>query len=206
MENTNSEICSPIDPEKRLKEIQEGLCALFKRQLSDKELAEMVNAWGNYVRGYHKAKTIDAESEREHLGRIITKLQIGREALNELKMFDMQRFNRRYELSGRLNKQDDAIVLIEEQIMLANETLACTLQKNNVSIYQYRLELHAMISLFVTAEKKYGLRPLGKAGRKNKNPVLEFVRIISGIQENQRIDRHYKKYKKWKDHPETLPI
>lgn len=205
MENTNSEICSPIDPEKRLREVQSGLCELFKRSLSDKELAEMVKPWGNYVRGYNKAKIIDVESEREQLDRIIAKLIIGCDALNELKRFDMQRFNPQYELSGKLTKQDDAILLIEEQLRLANETRACTLQENNASINQQRLELLAMISLFVHAEKKYGLKALDKVGRGNKNPVLEFVRIVSNIKDNERISRHYKKYKEWKKNPETLP-
>ncbi|MCC5792825.1 MAG: hypothetical protein JJT82_09510 [Legionellaceae bacterium] len=208
MESKVKETSLLIDPENRLKDIYERLCELFDRPLSKKEIDEMVKPWGNYVRGYNRATTIDAEEEREQLKKIIKKLNTGHDALNELKEFDMHRFNPRLNeqlIFGKSNSQNDAILLIEEQIRIAKETHAFTLQKNNTSINQQRLESMAMVSLFVHANKKYGLKPLDKVGRSNKNPVLEFVRIISGIEGDEKINRHYAKYKKWQENPDIWP-
>ena len=205
MKELINETEQPLDPHTRLKDIQLALNTLFDRNISKQEMLEMIQPWVNYINGFNRLKSIDAEVEREELRKIIVKLNNGCKALKNLKEFNMSRFNLRYELSGRLNTQDTVISLLEEQIGFVEETRDRLLQKNNVALNQSRLELSAMVSLWVYAEKKYNLEPNTDGGRGNTNPVLDFARIISGISDDEKLRRFHKKYKKWKEHPETLP-
>lgn len=194
------------EQQERLQNIQQRLNELFKREISNEELTEMLRPWDSCIRGCEHLKSIDMEIERAELESIIHKLNNACNTLNELKEFDMSRFNLRYELSKKLTStQDKVISLIEEQISFAEETRQRMLQKNNASLDSNRLELFAMVSLWVHAEKKYKLKPSTKVGRTNKNPLLEFAKIISGIDDNEKIHRFYKKYRNWKENPETLP-
>ncbi len=188
--------------QERLQNIQQRLNELFKREISNEEITEMLQPWDRCIRGCEHLKSIDIEIERAELESIIHKLNNARNTLNELKEFDMSRFNLRYELSKKLTStQHKVISLIEEQISFAEEARQCMLQKNNASLDSNRLELFAMVSLWVHAEKKYKLKPSTKVGRTNKNPLLEFAKIISGIDDNEKIHRFYKKYRDWKENP-----
>ncbi len=194
------------EQQERLQNIQQRLNELFKREISNEEFTEMLRPWDSCIRGCEHLKSIDIEIERAELESIIHKLNNACNTLNELKEFDMSRFNLRYELSKKLTStQDKVISQIEEQISFAEETRQRMFQKNNASLDSNRLELFAMVSLWVHAEKKYKLKPSTKVGRTNKNPLLEFAKIISGIDDNEKIHRFYKKYRDWKENPETLP-
>lgn len=203
MNDINNEI--PVqDPNERFEIITKKLSELLGYQLSTEQVKAIIRPWENYIRGYEQAKTIDVLEERERLDAIIENLTKGCNALNDVKQFDMQRFNLKYELSGKLTNQDDALSMLKQQIDLAKETRDCLLVKNNAALNIERLELLAVISLLVHAKNIYHLKPLDTAGRGKKNPMLEYLRIITDIQCDQKLDRHYRKYKEWQKHPESL--
>lgn len=203
MNDINNEI--PVqDPNERFEIITKNLSALLGYKLSTEQVKSIIRPWENFIRGYKQAKTIDVLQEREKLDSIIENLKKGYHALNDLEQFDMQRFNLSYELSGKLTKQDDAHSTLKQQIDLAEETRECLLVKNNAAINIERLELLAVTSLLVHAKNIHHLKPLDTAGRGKKNPMLKYVQIITDIQCDQKLDRHYRKYKKWQKHPESL--
>ena len=86
------------------------------------------------------------------------------------------------------------MALLEQQLRETKRTRLFLVCKGDLN--KDWLKLVGMIGLFMSAEE-HGLKPLKKVGRGNKNPVKEFVSIITGIQDREKIDRYYKQYKSW---------
>ena len=102
----------------------------------------------------------------------------------------MARFNTIYKLTD----QTDAMILMERELKSAEKTRLFLVNKGLQN--QDWLKSVAMIGLFISAEE-LGLKPLDKVGRGNKNPMKNFVELITGIQDREEIDRYYRKYKQW---------
>lgn len=164
--------------------------SFFERQLSLDEFNKMIASWRSHLGGRKKKNKIDVADERDKLDAIINKLNKAINALNELKAFDMNRFNPKIALT---NHNEEAILLIQKEIEAAKATRFFLFKKNIIVVNSKRLEALAIIYLFIIAERVYGLKSDG-VGRGHKSPVLEFARIITGPQYEQKVNACYSEY------------
>lgn len=192
MNNIENEIHESNDQKKHEDDIYKKLCHFFERQLSLDEFNKMIVSWRSYLGGHNKKNKIDVADERGKLDAIINKLNKGINALKELREFNMNRFNSNIVLT---NQNEEAIFLIQKEIEAAKATRFFLLKKNNIIVNSKRLEALAIIYLFIIAERVYGLKSDG-VGRGHKSPVLEFARIITGPQYEQKVNACYSEYMK----------
>lgn len=178
------------NPEK-LDELRHKLSKDLSIQLSEEALVAIIATWNDWVSLRNKVQRTNLDDERNRLDKIITGLKEGLLSLKKLKEFGMPRFNTIFKLTD----QTEAIALMEKELKSAEKTRLFLVNQGVQN--QDWLKLVAMLGLFTSAEE-LGLKPLDKVGRGNKNPLKNFVGIITGLEDREEMDRYYSKYKKWK--------
>lgn len=157
------------------------------------EVSEVISNWNDHCALYSIADSINLDDERNRLDDLISGLKKAYTLLNDVRERNLSSVNPIYGNNSSLNKTMRAI---DKELNFAEQKRKLLSVKNNLKYNKIIIFRYAMISLFLNAED-FEFKAVNKRGRGNKNPILEFARLISGIENTEKIHRYYKIYKKW---------
>ncbi|RUR11282.1 hypothetical protein [Legionella septentrionalis] len=191
----NNEADELLQSKERIFKIYKKLSQLFGYPLSIDRLFKSFQPWNTWCLEYANVVKIQIDEERNRITQCISDLETGLAALEKMKRRNLYNFNR---FAANNCNYDAHIPAIYVEIKKLKQTLSFLSLKKNPLLNKEKIKLNGFVSVFYYAEE-CGLKAPLKVGRGNKNPVIDFAMIVTGITDRETVLRYYKKYKKWKD-------